>query len=344
MRTTGSYFKQPRHLFQWVVLVITLGLGLQFYVHVRQALGDGAITVQRPPGVEGFLPIGALMGWKQFVLTRRWDVVHPAAMVIFGWAVVISFIFRKAFCGWFCPVGTVSEWCWRIGLAVFGANPKLPAWLDNLLRVLKYFLLGFFLWIIFMMSADQISTFMHSPYYKLSDVKMLYFFTKMSGLTAAVLAGLLSLSLFFKNFWCRYLCPYGALLGLVAMVGPTRIQRVEASCIDCGCCDRACPSRLPVSRKGVIHSPECIGCLDCVEACPVEQTLVLSSVGIHQRFWSARRAGLFIALFFVLTLYLASITGYWRSGVSDQEFRMRLVTIDAPQNTHPAVDLGRVPD
>jgi polyferredoxin len=337
MLSSVEFFKQPRHLFQLAVLLLTAGIGLQFYIYVRQAIGAGPITVQRPPGVEGFLPIGALMGWKNFLLTGRWDAVHPAAMVIFGWAVLLSLVFRKVFCGWFCPIGTISEWCWRAGRKVFGRNLKLPAWLDVPFRSLKYLLLAFFVWAIGTMSIDEIEAFMNSPYYRLSDVKMLFFFTRRTSLSAAVLAVLLLLSFLVKNFWCRYLCPYGALLGIFSMSGPTRIRRNSTRCIDCGRCDRACPSGLPVSRKISIASAECIGCMDCMRACPSEEVLSLSTRGTRGRLWSEAGVAIFIALFFVLTVYAASIFGLWRGGVSDHEFRIRLETMDAPENTHPSI-------
>jgi polyferredoxin len=328
---------------QAAALALTLAIGLQFYAYVRQAAGSGAISVQRPAGVEGFLPIGALMGWKQFALTGQWDPVHPAAMVILGWAVLLSLLLRKSFCGWFCPIGTISEWCWRAGRRLLGRNGRLPAWIDGPLRSLKYLLLGFFIWVIAAMSVAEIGVFMQSPYYKLSDVKMLHFFTRMSPLTAGVLLFLLAASLFIRNFWCRYLCPYGALLGLVAMAGPTAIHRDETRCIDCGRCDRACPSRLPVSRKTRVRSPECLGCLDCARACPTDETLAFSSAGLNRRFWTPARVGLCIGLFFTLTVYGAMLTGHWRSGLADLEFRARLAFIDAPENTHPRVPLDRPP-
>ena len=176
-----------RSWFQWAVFLATIGIGLQFIIYVHQISGNGIVTVLRPPGVEGFLPIGAMMGWKLFVQTGVWDPIHPAAMVFLGFAGFISLALRKSFCGWFCPVGTLSEWLWKLGRNLFGKNYKLPVWLDFFLRSLKYLLLGFFIIIISSMSSPDIFGFLESPYYKISDVKMLHFFTQISTLTVVVL-------------------------------------------------------------------------------------------------------------------------------------------------------------
>jgi len=90
-----------RDWFQLAMLLLCLAIGLQFYFYVQQLTGGGVPTIERPPGVEGFLPIGALMGWKRFLLTGHWDTVHPAAMVIFGFALLLSLLLRKSFCAWF---------------------------------------------------------------------------------------------------------------------------------------------------------------------------------------------------------------------------------------------------
>jgi len=324
-----------RNWFQLVIFFITTGIGLQFFIYVHQAMGDGMITTTRPPGVEGFLPIGALMGWKRFILTGEWDKVHPAAMVILGFAVILSFFLRKSFCSWFCPVGTLSEWLWKIGYKILGRNILIPKTIDLPLRSLKYILLSFFLYAVAGMDVFQISNFIESPYYKLADVKMLFFFTKMTTLTAVVLSVLFLLSLLFKNFWCRYLCPYGALLGLFSLASPTVIERDQKKCIDCNRCSQICPSFLPVSKKHHIQSPECTGCIDCIDSCPVEDAIVLKTKGFSSRFWSSQRIGLFIGLFFIFIVYIATITGNWGRHISDDEFRMHLKTIDAPHNTHP---------
>ncbi len=213
---------QIRHLIQSILFILTLLIGFQFLIYILQASGTDPITVPRPASIEGFLPIGALLGWKRFFATGSWDTVHPAAMVIFGFAIILSALLRKSFCSWFCPVGTLSEWLWKLGKKVFGRKISIPNWLDFVLRAIKYFLLGFFLWIILRMSAESIGLFLDSPYYKISDVKMLHFFTRMTKTTAIILAILAVGSTFVPNFWCRYFCPYGALLGLVSILSPSR--------------------------------------------------------------------------------------------------------------------------
>jgi polyferredoxin len=118
----------------------------------------------------------------------------------------------------------------------------LPRWLDIGLRGLKYLLLGFFVWAVTSMAADELAAFMNSPYGVIADVKMLNFFRHI-GETGAIILGVLVLaSLLIQNFWCRYLCPYGALLGIAALFSPARIRRNPETCIDCAKCAKACPS------------------------------------------------------------------------------------------------------
>ncbi len=324
-----------RPIIQGLVLLATLGIGIQFYIYVHQAATNSMVTVSRPAGVEGFLPIGALMGWKYFLLTGQWDPVHPAAMVILGFAVLISFLFRKSFCAWFCPVGTLSEGVWKLGRLLLGRNYQIPRYMDGILRSIKYVLLGFFLWVILAMRPGQIAEFQQGPYYQLADVKMLYFFTQMTRLTFIVLSILILLSLFYKNFWCRYACPYGALMGIFGFLSPTRIVRNQGHCTGCRKCDQTCPALLPVSKKAVIRSPECTGCMDCVVACPAQGALDLSTKGLTGLGWTAPALGTTILLLYIGIVFTANISGYWQGRLSDSEFALRLRSIQAPAMRHP---------
>ena len=274
----------------------------------------------RPPGVEGWLPIAGLMNTRYFLETGTIPEVHPAAMILILVFFVISVLFRKAFCGWLCPIGTVSERLWKLGRETFGRSFLAPKWLDLPLRMLKYALLGAFFYAVLSMHVADLTGFLASPYGLIADVKMLNFFRFLSPGAAIVLAALVITSMFVPNAWCRYLCPYGALMGLAALVSPVKIRRVETACIDCGKCARACPSHLPVDRLIQIRSAECTGCMECVSACPAEGALALTLAG-PRRAITGQRLAMALAILFVGAYLGARATGHWDSPIPAETYR-----------------------
>lgn len=325
-RTTPDHSQSLRRSFQFAFLLLNVWLGGAFFFWVRRfEIGTHDRAVGRPAGVEGWLPIAGLMNLKYWLTTGRVPASHPAALFLLISFLAIAFVFRKAFCSWLCPVGTLSEYLWRAGKRIFHRNFQLPRWLDLPLRGLKYVLLGFFVWAVANMSAEAIEQFMHSPYGAIADVRMLNFFRYL-GETAAIVLGILVVaSVFVQNFWCRYLCPYGALLGLTSLLSPLRIRRSEAACIDCAKCAKVCPSALPVDKLVTIKSAECTGCLECVAVCPAEGALQMA---LPQ--WTRARnngrlpawavaAGI-AALFFGIVGY-AKTAGYWNGDVPDYVYR-----------------------
>jgi polyferredoxin len=309
-----------RHAFQIAFLLLNVTIGVDFWLFVRHFESGGVLpATPRPPGVEGWLPIAALMNLKAWILTGELPTLFPAGVLLLATFLAIAFLFRKAFCSWLCPVGTLSEALWRLGRRLFGRTFALPKWADLPLRALKYLLLGFFLWFVAPMPVIAIRQFLQSPYGLVADVKMLDFFRDM-GLTAAiVVVVLVALSVVVQNFWCRYLCPYGALLGAVSWLSPVRIRRDAAACTDCGKCAKVCPSRLPVDVKLSISSPECTGCVDCVAACPVSNALDMS-VTRRARIPAWAFAGGIAAVFLGVVL-AARVTGHWRTEVPSAIYR-----------------------
>jgi polyferredoxin len=245
-------------------------------------------------------------------------------MFLFMAFLLMSLLLKKSFCSWLCPVGTFSEYLWKLGRKIFGRNLHLPRWADIPLRGLKYLLLAFFVLIIGSMSAEAIQSFMQTPYGVIADVKMLNFFRNM-GLTAALVIGLLILlSMLVENFWCRYLCPYGALMGLVSIFSPVKIRRDTAACIDCGNCARACPASLPVDRLVQVRSVECTGCMACVAACSTQDALQFAlpprRVPAPAGRWFRRTvrplaaAGVLAFIFLGFVLY-ARVTNHWQTNL-----------------------------
>ena len=316
--------QQIRHGVQSLFAALNLWLGLEFFLWVRSFNNAAGTDIARPAGADGWLPIAGLMNSKYFFATGRIPDIHPAAMFLFLAFLAMSLLLKKAFCAWLCPVGTLSEFLWRLGRKIFRRNFALPKWLDIPLRGLKYLLLGFFAFIIGSMSAEALDDFMHAPYALVADVKMYNFFVHMSMTAAIVVALLMVISVFVRNFWCRYLCPYGALMGLVSLLSPVKIRRDTEACVDCGKCAKACPSNLQVDKLVTIRSAECTGCMACVAACSAQNALQFAlppwkETPVGSR-WTRRAlsplavVALLACIFFGVTAY-AKLSGHWQTNL-----------------------------
>jgi polyferredoxin len=328
---------------QLLFVLLNVFLCARFYLFVRYfESGVVGAHVSRPAGVDGWLPIAGLMNVRYFFATGRVPAIHPAAMVlllIFG---VMSLLLKRAFCSWLCPVGTLSEYLWKLGRRLLGRNLMLPRWADIGLRSIKYLLLAFFVFIVGGMSAEAIGDFMAQPYGILADVKMLRFFTHMSSTAAIVIGVLALLSLPIKNFWCRYACPYGALMSLLSAASPVTIRRDAESCIDCGKCSKACPQQLPVDRLVQVRSVECTACLECVASCATQDALQFAlpprAGQSADKRWRGRRfqpaaVVAVMAVLFFGGVAAARATHHWQTNVSDDVYRELIPHVD--ESTHP---------
>lgn len=321
---------RARILVQSGFALACLLLGIQFARWVAAADAGSLPLPARPTGAEAFLPISGFMGFLDWIYQGSLNAVHPAATVLFLLALALTLLLRKSFCSWVCPVGFASDLLGRFGRWSFGRNFRPWRWVDVPARGLKYALMLFFVIAVLAMSADALRAFIESPYNRMAEVKMGLFFADLSRTGTMVVGGLVLASIFIRGFWCRYLCPYGALLGLLSWLSPARITRTDA-CVDCGLCDRACPSRLPVSTSSQVVSPECSGCMDCVAACPVPAALEMRVAGRRASpiAYAVAVAGLFLAGYVG-----ARATGHWENAISDAEYVERMRDIDSPLYSH----------
>lgn len=392
-----------RWYIQIAFFIVVLVIGWQFYTFVKYCeMGGKGFYLPRPPGVESFLPISALMGTKYFFGTGKINSIHPAGFVIFGTLLLTALFFRRGFCSWICPIGTISEWEWRFGDWFMKKLPKraasmirnipvqltaglslvftpiivllileiltmesfkspifmrlTPAYVlamvlpfviprkiwpdivnDRIARAWKYAILAFFVQVIIIKMPVAQLEFMYDrvPFIRVADVKMLKFFTHMSSMALSVILTMLVFSLVNKNFWCRFFCPYGALLGIIAYASPLRITRNTKKCIDCGKCTRACPSNILVEKKKHVLTHECTACYDCVHACPVNGALDMKPVGNRKKIHYGLYALMLIGLYVAIT-NTARATGHWYTKISDAEYRLRIMELNHPKYLHKA--------
>ena len=348
IKNTDKPIQKIRFAVQLAFALLCIWIGIEFYQFISYLESNGSTTFhQRPPGVEGFLPISALMSVVYFIQTGQIHDVHPAGFFIFLAIVGVSFVFGKAFCSWLCPVGFISEMVGDFGEKIwkklFKRRIKLHRFIDYPLRAVKYLLLAFFAFAIFSMTETALAVFLSDTYNIAADVKMYYFFAEISRFSLIVIGVLFLLSIFIRNFWCRYLCPYGALLGVIGFISPNKIKRNTISCIDCGLCAKACPSFIKVDKVKIVLSDECTSCLSCVDACPVADTLEVKNIFGEKKVSKKVIVFGIILLFFSIT-GLGMITGRWHNKVTKEEYLIIHKQLDAighPTSTAEIKELNK---
>jgi len=199
--------------------------------------------------------------------------IRLASIVLMVIVLVLSVILGPVFCGWICPLGSLQEWVGKIGKKLFKNkyNTMIPEKLDRILRYLRYVVLIVVTYATF--KSLTLVFVEYDPYYALFN-----FWTGEVALSALIiLIVIILLSLIIERPWCKYLCPYGALLGLFNLISIFKIRRNTNTCIDCKQCTNVCPMNIKVHTKTKIIDHQCIRCLECTSeyTCPIEDTLDL---------------------------------------------------------------------
>jgi ferredoxin-type protein NapH len=177
--------------------------------------------------------------------------------------VLVTVALGRVFCGWICPMNTLLE-----------AVDKLR----RLLRLVeirerdvrfslknKYLVLAVVLGLVGLTGVPCIAMFY--PPATMSREMHLMVFGSTIGIGSYLILVICAIELFVsKRWWCRYICPGGALYSLLGRFRLLRVVRHEKNCVACGDCVRACqfglaPMLVPVTGM------ECTNCGSCVRAC-----------------------------------------------------------------------------
>lgn len=183
------------------------------------------------------------------------------------------------------------------------------------------------------MNATALEYFIYSPYNMVADIKMLYFFVHMTSFAFWILVALVVFSLLIRNFWCRYLCPYGALLGVLSFLSILKIRRNQETCTNCRQCARTCPVDILVHETYCVISDECHACLKCVSVCPEKNTIYISASKQIAKIkpWIYAVA---ICLLFLGGPTIGRLTGYWQTSISTNEYIFHVRHLSLPIYQH----------
>lgn len=251
------------------------------WIRARQAVQYGALLVflgllaSTFLGEQQFLPINifsrlnplqalvAMVGGRELI-----GLYLPALITV-----LVTLVFGRVWCGWFCPLGAVVE--------LFGRKGRKIKWQG--LRRVKYVLL---FTVVVMAAFGSLAFLYFEPITILvrgltAPLRPAVDYLQMENKEAFSLpaihwwwgalpfAAVLLLNLVERRFWCRYLCPLGALVGLLSKFSWTKRFVNQNSCIGCGDCAKECTmGAISPARDFTSDPAECILCMDCPSPCP----------------------------------------------------------------------------
>lgn len=254
------------------------------------------IQTPRDPWSKG----AGILEYMAYMLTES---IFP--YLLLGIVILLGLFGGRIFCGWACPVGAIQDVIAKIPPKE-KRNRKLAISTDRSLKKVKIvILIAIFIIVgpIFLFAAsnparifdyrEQLGDLAERPVSIFSLSEFLFaFFPSLfkqfvedpstnpffaSGwiiLRILVFVVILIVSAYYPRFYCRAICPYGALIGLFSEYSLVRLGRNPVKCPgrkECGVCERVCPVQIRILDEpwqGFTGGGECTLCLKCKEKCP----------------------------------------------------------------------------
>ena len=290
---------------RWIILgIVLVGITVIVTAHT-QGSGSG-----RWAAVDFLCPFGGLESLYSLLIGSGF-LKHTAtsSVILLAGMLAMALIYRRSFCGTICPLGTLQGLVGALGHKVFRRRFVVPRSIDRVARYLKYAVLAWFA--IWTWQASELVLRPYDPWVAWAHLTSADLWTTyVVGFVILVVS--LAGSLVYDRFFCKYLCPAGALLALFSRFSVLAIRRDTSTCIDCGRCDKACMMNVEVATADVVTSSECISCNECVNACPVKGALTVQAPA-RKRF-SALASTAVVAAVLVAIVGVATVAGdfQWR--------------------------------
>jgi NosR/NirI family nitrous oxide reductase transcriptional regulator len=278
----GSYgFPTPSHpepRAAWLravdVAALAVGLGLSAWlILVRRSRKGVTLLSAGALAYFGFYrqgcicPIGSIQNVTLSLVDPQY-AISPAVIAFFFLPLLAAFFVGRVFCGGVCPLGAIQD-------LVLLRPVRVPRKLDAALGLVPYLYLGAAIYFAAVgyevrTAGGQLATVRRFVICEW-DPFVGFFRLAAPFSMLAIGAGLLVLGLFVGRPYCRWLCPYGALLAIPSRVAWRNVSITPDAELDCGLCADACPF-------GAIHDlradrASCLACARCYDSCPRQREL-----------------------------------------------------------------------
>jgi len=275
-----------------------------FAVLIFLSLGHLKYGVEKAASIDAYCPFGAVESFITKVVSGNYlNRIWTSSFILFGVTILTTILFGRIFCSYMCPLGALQEWLRAIGRKIgIKKDIELPIVIDKYARYLKYLILLFIIY--YSYKVGDLFFRNYDPYNALMHFGNEY---EEKVIAYAILGTVLVSALFSKNWWCRYLCPMGAFLGVIRKISPFKIHRDSSTCVACGTCNKTCPANLNIQESQSINSADCISCLNCVSDCP-ETSL---SAKVFNKKMTKKTFGIIAILTFFVPLLIIMVTPLW---------------------------------
>jgi polyferredoxin len=231
-----------------------------------------------------------IRGWPVNWFLQLDPLLAAATMLTTGtlyggllWAlvtVVLTMVLGRFFCGWLCPLGTLQQVVGVVAGWKLGVPKRIARNRFHPMQTLKYLVLVFFLGAaLFRPSAVSLQTGLLDPICLLQrsvNLVLLPLFgldspfaagriTAGAWFIAGMFFAVILLCMKFPRVYCRFVCPLGALFGLLSRMALWRVGKIGDLCSRCSRCESACEGAC--SPAGSIRSHECVLCMNCIDRC-----------------------------------------------------------------------------
>lgn len=160
----------------------------------------------------------------------------------------LTLLFGRFFCGWICAMGSLGDLLTSIRNGLKIKEHQLGESTDSKLKLIKYILLLFsiiFVWVLQIVAIPQGLNPLDAFGVLVSLENLDLLFTTFL-IATILLIGILIASFFVPRFFCRYLCPTGAILSLVSLPRMLTIKKPRENCRNCNLCTQNCPMSIPL--------------------------------------------------------------------------------------------------